>query len=193
MMIDSQTYRWSVGAAEVGPSFSSVREATAWARNRHVASTLHLVRHASESTEAFAPRAGEQLQLNLPAAGQGERPNPFGFQAFSSEPTPAPVRRPVTEDGFYYHDGAAYKVQVAVHGSGRLYAKLFDVESGTWEYAAGAIKKLSADEKMTLSQARAIADEFSQLYGTCFICGKTLTDETSIEIGMGPVCRAKFA
>jgi hypothetical protein len=42
---------------------------------------------------------------------------------------------------------------------------------------------------MTLDQAKA----FGALYGACCNCGKTLTDERSIEAGIGPVCARKFA
>ena len=103
------------------------------------------------------------------------------------DPEPArPRRTPVTEDGVYLHDGLVYKVQIAKQGSGRLYAKL--LEDGVFVYAPGAIRKLSAHEKMTLEQAQ----EYGRLYGICCRCGAELTDEKSIEDGIGPVCAAKF-
>lgn len=85
-----------------------------------------------------------------------------------------------------------YKVQRAIHGSGNLYAKkLTRVEGSddwTFEYAPGAMRILSEETKMTLEQAK----EFGALYGTCCVCGRTLTDEKSIEAGIGPVCANKF-
>lgn len=105
------------------------------------------------------------------------------------------VRRSPSEgvtDGMYRTaDGTVYKVQVAVHGSGNLYAKrLVLSEDGTdarFEYEAGAINKLHPEDRMTLEQAR----EFGRLYGVCCKCGATLTDETSIEAGIGPVCGSR--
>lgn len=100
------------------------------------------------------------------------------------------------EDGFYFHNEIVYKVIVAVHGSGKKYAKKLDI-SGDWQYAAGAIKMLRPEFKMTLEDALKFAKTISKnvdsrLYGRCFVCGRTLTDEVSIGEGIGPVCAGKF-
>lgn len=101
------------------------------------------------------------------------------------------------EEGFYVlADGGYAKVQKAVHGSGNLYAKRLihgDVGNGntasvSWEYEAGLINKMGDARKMTVEEAC----EFGKLYGVCMACGRTLTDETSIALGIGPVCRNKF-
>lgn len=99
-------------------------------------------------------------------------------------------------DGMYRKDGEIYKVQVAVHGSGRLYAKRLVVTEFddapaevSFEYATGAIRTLTLADRMTLEEAKA----FGALYGTCCVCGRTLTDERSIEEGIGPVCAKRFA
>jgi hypothetical protein len=34
---------------------------------------------------------------------------------------------------------------------------------------------------------------YAQELGNCYVCGRTLTDETSRELGIGPVCRGKKA
>jgi hypothetical protein len=85
-----------------------------------------------------------------------------------------------------------FKVQKAVHGSGHLYAKELvpDGHEGDWHfvYAPGAIRTLFAEDKMTLEEAK----EFGVLYGTCCVCGRTLTDEKSIAAGIGPICAKKF-
>ncbi len=54
----------------------------------------------------------------------------------------------------------------------------------------GAVKLLERQggRKMTLEEA----EEFGALYGFCCRCGRTLTDENSIEAGIGPVCAGKF-
>lgn len=108
----------------------------------------------------------------------------------------AAVREALT-DGMYMKDGDIYKVQYnRASGDGRrLYAKLLVVHSSEFgsadvhfEYAPGAIHQLSLADRMSLEDARA----FGVLYGTCCVCGRTLTDEVSIENGIGPVCAGKY-
>lgn len=106
-------------------------------------------------------------------------------------PAPAKAERVELDDGMYMVDGTFYKVQHAVHGSGNQYAKqafITDLGDGefsvSFEYARGAIAKIRPEHKLTYEQAK----EFGALYGTCCRCGKTLTDELSIALGIGPVC-----
>jgi len=96
--------------------------------------------------------------------------------------------------GMYERQGDIYKVQQAVHGSGNLYAKIWvwidQVESegrGKFQYAPGAIRSLTAKDKMPLEKAQ----QFGKIYGVCCVCGRTLTDERSIAEGIGPVCAGK--
>lgn len=111
----------------------------------------------------------------------------------------AQTKPQVTEGMYRTPDGEIYKVQVAVHGSGRLYAKKLveletprELKKGTrtheFAYEEGALRKLTADMKMTLEQAK----EWGSLYGACCKCGMVLTDEKSIEAGIGPVCAESF-
>lgn len=106
------------------------------------------------------------------------------------------------EAGMYKKDSVVYKVQRAVHGSGNMYAKAlvyFDPngyeakeaeDGGGWQfvYHQGAINMLSPEDKMSLEEAQ----EFGRIYGVCCRCGATLTDENSIEAGIGPICASKF-
>lgn len=101
------------------------------------------------------------------------------------------------EDGMYRvalddsHEMKIYKVQHAVHGSGRQYAKVlvqYDDDSWGFEIARGVIFKLRPEHKMSLEDAK----KFGALYGTCCVCGRTLTNEESIEAGIGPICASKF-
>jgi hypothetical protein len=126
-----------------------------------------------------------------------------------AEPQAAKPTTRVTEDGVYQRtrDQAIFKVKVAVHGSGQLYASrliLTDCPEpatckrghddgrqhrhGRFEYEAGAIHTLQAVERLTEHDARV----YGRLYGVCVFCGTTLTDERSIALGMGPWCRAKY-
>lgn len=102
----------------------------------------------------------------------------------------APVATEVPE-GMHRLNGKVFKVQRAVHGSGNLYAKQLvqqDEERWTFDYAPGVIRNLSGDTAMTLEEAK----KFGALYGTCCVCARTLTNEESIEAGIGPVCASKF-
>jgi hypothetical protein len=106
-----------------------------------------------------------------------------------------PARTEVTEGmwiigtiGAEDHSGI-FKVQRAVHGSGYLYAKLLDPETSKFVYAPNGMRRL-ADEgrKLTLEEAK----KYGALYGTCCVCGRTLTNEESIEAGIGPVCGGRL-
>lgn len=56
----------------------------------------------------------------------------------------------------------------------------------SFEYEQGAMRKISAANRLTKEQAKA----FGALYGTCVFCARTLTDERSIDAGYGPTCAA---
>lgn len=131
---------------------------------------------------------------------------------------PRKEREPQAEvpEGMHSLDGRIYKVQRAVHGSGNLYAKRLTAVSHpaasdgrcycsdlqgvlcgvcrepgqtewAFEYAPGVMKYLSEATAMTLEQAK----EFGQTYGQCVRCGRTLTDEDSVALGIGPICAGK--
>jgi Family of unknown function (DUF6011) len=91
------------------------------------------------------------------------------------------------EAGMYRVGDEIFKVQRAVHGSGRMYAKRLVVDGpgeAHFEFADKAISKITAEHRMSLEDAKA----FGAVYGVCCCCGATLTDETSIAAGIGPVC-----
>jgi hypothetical protein len=98
------------------------------------------------------------------------------------------VDKPETgEEGVYFFEGEYYKVQRAVHGSGRLYSKKFDLASESWS-RGGSVSKLTDQYKITAEQAKAFGD----LYGRCIRCSAILTEEESIERGAGPICAEKM-
>lgn len=105
---------------------------------------------------------------------------------FATPRTPAGAPAAAVTEGWYDLDGTVYKVQRAVNGSGNLYAKVLVIEgtSGTWQYEPGAMRKLAGATRLTVEAAAA----YGKLYGVCMACGRTLTDEVSIEQGIGPVC-----
>jgi hypothetical protein len=94
----------------------------------------------------------------------------------------------VTEAGMYRDpfNGNIYKVQKSPN-SGYLYAKQVYVYDGgrvEFVYRAGRLRLLKAAWRMTLDEAKT----FGAMYGTCCVCGRTLTDEKSIKAGIGPIC-----
>ena len=112
------------------------------------------------------------------------------LKTLADAPKTKVANRPELEDGMYQTGDDIFKVQHAVNGSGRQYAKKL-VNYGNnefgFEFAPGMVGKLKAENRMTREQA----EEFGKLYGTCCVCGRTLTDEKSIERGVGPVCNGK--
>lgn len=98
--------------------------------------------------------------------------------------------RPELEAGIYYKDGVVYKVQKALYGSGAMYAKKLVINNGEGRfiYDPGAIMNLTPQDIMTLEQAAS----FGKIYGICGNCGRPLTNEESIEAGIGPVCAGRF-
>jgi hypothetical protein len=92
-------------------------------------------------------------------------------------------------DGIYERpDGVIVKVQIAKQGSGNLYGKRLNIETGKFEYAQGIMRTLKAEYRMSLEKAQ----EYGRLYGICIVCGRDLTDEESIARGIGPICADKF-
>lgn len=134
---------------------------------------------------------------------------------FAAARKPVAGADPVTEAGMYRTPaGEVYRVQAGRTGERRLYAKLLVIEQvTTWEdngtvdgaevplldadgaptyrasfdYAAGAMRKLSAAMRMTQEQARQIGHDF----GICCNCAAVLTDPVSIAAGIGPVCASR--
>ena len=84
-------------------------------------------------------------------------------------------------------DSAIFRVLTAKTSDNR-YAKKLDQENGGWLYEKGAIYSLKRSEAMTLEQAK----EFGVRSGICCVCARTLTDEKSVSLGIGPVCAKAF-
>lgn len=108
--------------------------------------------------------------------------------------TPEPE---ITDGMWITPSGAIYKVQKS-QKTGYLYGKILDVEpladgqptlSFTYQPSVPNLLRRERARKMTLDEAKS----FGALYGMCCQCGRTLTNEESIEAGIGPVCRTKFA
>lgn len=90
-------------------------------------------------------------------------------------------------EGFYRY-GAGVAEVVRTQDGQRLYAKILDVHTGRWAYAPGAMSTLQPEDRLTLSQAAALGKEWHR----CMVCGRELTNEDSIDRGIGPVCATKL-
>lgn len=95
------------------------------------------------------------------------------------------------EEGMFKVGERIFKVVRAIYGSDELYAKeLIETAPGKWSFvfAKGAIKSITEADRMSIEEAK----KFGQLTGTCCVCGRVLTNEASIEAGIGPICATKF-
>lgn len=103
-----------------------------------------------------------------------------------------PNQKVKVEEGIYKVRESIYKVLRAVHGSGHLYVKKLELVGGKGSFKkapAGSMTLVSREgTKLTTEQAK----EFGDLYGVCCCCGRALTDEESIRLGVGPICRKKY-
>jgi hypothetical protein len=92
----------------------------------------------------------------------------------------------ILEDTLYKVGDDIYKTTRS-RGSGFLYAKLLD-KYGTWQYTPGAMRNITPENRMTLEEAK----QYGRTTGTCCQCGAKLTNEASIEAGIGPICAQRW-
>ena len=90
-------------------------------------------------------------------------------------------------NGLSYHD----KVNQLFYG---------DISpSGTFSPAAAARRQPKEKKRALWSlmtrlkngEAEQVFAEFGKKFGTCCLCGRELTNEESVELGIGPICRER--
>ena len=96
-------------------------------------------------------------------------------------PADAPTR-PALSQGMYRKGGTVYRVVKA--RAGHLYAKALDPATGRFDYAPGAMRALTPEDRMSVTEAAAYGREI----GRCCVCGAELTDPKSVAAGIGPIC-----
>jgi hypothetical protein len=110
------------------------------------------------------------------------------------------ARVPVTEIGIYEVNDKIYRVKRSKRTNG-LYASVLIYTVGEalrltaagstikaeYEYAPGALKFLSADDRVTGARA----EELSIVFRSCIVCGRTLKAAKSVARSIGPVCFKK--
>lgn len=112
------------------------------------------------------------------------------------KPVPAKVETVELEDGMYRNNAGEF-IKVYHTQKGHQVAKIAIIEQDHHDETAGTIwtvefsyvgkaplKGLRPSDKLTIEQAR----DFGMIYGACVCCARTLTDELSIALGIGPVC-----
>ena len=143
--------------------------------------TLLAEREVSDSARAYT--------LNLIASGISTQRAIDAIEYLKGLPKAglfdAPKREgtPVTEEGFYLHEGAVYRV-VTGKNSGRLYAKKSTPSGWDYEAGKGVIFRLRAEDRMS---GEAIA-AFGVEHEFCVVCSTGFSDPTSHHIGIGPKC-----
>lgn len=146
-----------------------------------------ITRLAEEKVWEGATQSAAIAKVLAGEAIEGKAASPLIDFLFACPAKPVDKKKEVGEEGVYLFEGEYYKVQRAVHGSGRLYSKKFDRETESWD-RGGKLGQLTAEYKLTAEQA----SQFGELYGCCVRCSRTLTDEYSIENGYGRICGEKM-
>ena len=87
---------------------------------------------------------------------------------------------PITAPGMFEQAGVIYKVKESK--TGNLYAMV--LRNGSFEYAAGMIRRLRDEDRLTMETAK----RYGRETGQCCCCARTLTNPDSIAAGIGPIC-----
>lgn len=89
------------------------------------------------------------------------------------------------DEGMYKVGGEIFKVYFTQ--AGHITTKQLTEEG--FEYTGRApLSMIRPEHRMTLDEAKA----YGKVTGTCCNCGRLLTNEESIEAGIGPICASKF-
>lgn len=118
--------------------------------------------------------------------------NAFNYEAHEAQAIER-ANRVAAPIGVYKHNDEIYRV-IKGRNSQNLYAQKLVVIEGRnprWEYAGGKIWELKVEELIDPE----VAAQMGRARGFCVICGRYLTDETSVARGIGPICyeRASIA
>jgi hypothetical protein len=151
---------------------------------RETANVLWVVAQAARDTQHRSQPEPTQTESWTPF----EQASNYGINPETglSWPSPAPAPVEITE-GFWSLGERIFKVQSS-QTSGHLYAK--ELTSDGWSYLPGGATLLATQGASRLTAET--AERYGKLYGVCAICGRTLTNEESIERGIGPVCAGRM-
>lgn len=141
----------------------------------------------SKSFDWHRAKAGISYLMELPRLAREAAPAGRSTEA-------AAERFPEVIEGRYAVDTdeghlAFYKVDRPTEGkwSGYVFVKV--MASDTEHPIRGRAAADAILAKISAAGPKAASERYGQELGSCSICGRTLTDETSRELGIGPVCR----
>lgn len=132
---------------------------------------------------------GENAEKNARDAANQRWTNAIAIR--NAKKVQAEVARPEITEGFWEISGTVYKVQRNLAGTG-IYAKRLDVDDDghrDWTFV-GWQGMRDLRQHGTKVQGDTVK-RYGELYGACMMCGRRLTNEESIEAGIGPVCAGK--
>lgn len=141
-----------------------------------------------------APEAEAKLAEWLPTVSAAQASTEIDqVKAWLAENKPAAAQ---VEDGFYRLSDVETPIRVihAVHGSGHQYARALNADTRKWDVQIPGLLNRVSREGVRIDTDPDLAPALGKLYGICMVCGTTLTDKNpggSIELGIGPVCRAR--
>lgn len=137
--------------------------------NKYAGSCATCHGHVAEGAGSLANEDGRWVVRHLPGACPEAAPKVDAY---------VPVRGDV-----HVVDGKYYRVSVG-QNSGQPYVN--EWTGSSWEFAKGAVAKLSANTVATAEQAA----EFGHAFSRCVFCSLPLDLDRSIEVGYGQKCAA---
>lgn len=93
--------------------------------------------------------------------------------------------------GIYREGETIYCVRKA-RQSERVYAYqliIIEGQNPRWDYVAGKVYELKVENMISLEAAA----HYGRRTGICCICGRYLSDASSVQKGIGPVCESKYS
>ena len=156
----------------------------------------HLTAATSGGVSAFLEKIDSSDKASMLIEELIAKPRILNFKQTSIAPSGlsfSSVENPPI--GIHSYNDVIYKVQASRQDENRLYAKKLTlikkegVFSASWEYVGRKpFPNLSSETLVDLTAAK----KFGLTFGVCVVCGRGLTDEKSIEAGIGPVCAGKM-
>jgi len=170
-------------------------------RNANTATPIRSNRYAGQCARGCGARveaeAGALVQTarGWGAAHIGDCPTPVGGTDPKREAPKAGGTDPKVEDGYY-----AVKPS---DGTQLCFYRLTTKVGGRWD-GMQFVNRFRSDDEVHVSRPeaanvraairrnpKAALDAFASELGRCYRCGRTLTDEVSRALGIGPDCRSK--
>lgn len=159
----------------IAPERPALADLIVWLRNQQWS---HFAQDLVRSFDRTGGLSERQVEAAANMMAKSERRN--------AERVARPANpNPVTDTGFYMAGDDIYRVKRSQ--AGNLYACVR--RNGSWDYARGALRTLTADHKVTAE----VAAQYGIRTGICLFCDAKLEDRDGLGalVGVGPVCARK--